>query len=207
MLVAVHVKIISKAIIMLRKEKKLMNTFEAVFAKLKSKKFGSYTYYFDKKGEGVAVIEHDGKLTYVIHDGNQGKKYILCTEIVQGKSSTCQVDPKHLYIVPDIHNRSDAVFLGVNGTGTEASGEHPESVFQVVNYGILDDEKFSGALLSGSKINVAVENAQCEVYQVGFIVGEGVRSCDGNPHGEVENAYHFTPIGTMVTDDVAYIQL
>ena len=184
-----------------------MNLFKrSVLAGLKSKTFGNAIYFFDK--EDVVVIAHDGKLTYTVRKDYGSEGYCLITEIAPRKSITCDVgNLNNMFIIPEIEKRQDARLLKKVEDGNLCAKEYPETIFEIRDYGLLDLPNFEGCNFSKSKINVLATNPQGEYYEISFVVGEGVKACDGNPKGEIPDAYHFKPLGTLVSERELHIQL
>ena len=177
-----------------------MEIIYGIIADLPSKQFGNTTLYFDKDGQEVVAIDQSEKITYAVIDKNN--KVNIITAMIDGVRLSCAVDSKDIFVIPQIQDRLDITFLTEETDMDEYANQQCDLLYEVVNYGMLDWPNFRGALFSRAKINVAVMNPQGEVYQICMTVGEGVRGCDGNPHGDIDEAYKIRAIGRFLEDGI-----
>lgn len=172
---------------------KLMNILGLITSKLSSKEFEDEKLYFDKNGK-VCLIESKNRITYPCVENGE---YVLHTELLVGKTITVPQPNglNNLFIIPGIDKRDDIELMneGLKEYSFPVS-ELPECLFEVVSYGLAEDPMFKGVLMSRSIINVAVENSIQRIYQIKMTLGEGVRSGDGNPFGDIKDAYKLTSL-------------
>lgn len=176
-----------------------MNIFKLITSNLASKEFEDEKLYFDKNGN-VCFIEHQNRVSYVfLRNG----KYELATELLVGRTISCPLlkGIDSIFIIPGIETRDDTKLLeeGQKEYFFPAS-ELPHSLFEVVNFGIAEDQIFKGCYLSRSIIKVAVQNPTGRTFEISMTLADGVRSCDGNPHGEIKNAYKLVSACTISGD-------
>lgn len=173
-----------------------MSLFRGIASTLPSKQFGEDIYYFDKKDHGIVAIQQsNGSFTYVVRTSLEPNKTCMITELPDGSHVKCQLNLKDIFIIPNIQTRSDVSLLKKSEGLFTPACLNPEVVFEVVDYGLLTRDNFRGALMSRARICVAVTNSQRNVYEICMTVGEGVKGCDGNPFGEITDAYKFTLVG------------
>ena len=174
----------------------------SIIADLPTKEVGDNKLYFDRESKEVVAIEQRDKLSYVVMTKSNEAK--VMSELLDGLKGSCIVNLQDFFVIPEIEQRKDSEFL--------SHRELPEPcqlfcscIFEVINYGVLTMENFKGAILDKAKIDVAVLNGHGSIYQVSMIVADGVRGCDGNPHGSIPNAYKIKPIGYFDDHDGVFI--
>lgn len=188
-----------------------MNIFN-LMSELIPKAFGDgVTYFFDKDEKGVAAILDNGKITYIVRKDYDDGGYRLITEISPELSVNCDFSNiNRIWIIPNIEDRSDAKKTGNSENpknNYEKSKHMPKALFEIINFGMLEEPFFTGCDFSKSKIGVLVGNSHNELYQITFNVDAGVKSCDNNPKGNIPKAFCMIPLGYMSDEDCMIIQI
>lgn len=144
------------------------------------------TYYFGKGNELYLIEQPNGGMTYAAYDDNL--KPVIITDLDKYTSVSMEVPFERIFVVPSYNKLRKIEKI------EEMFPLIPENLFFVIDYGMLEDNKFKGALFSKSLINVTIMNGKGEIYEIRMLVGDGVRGMDGNPHGTISGAYNFSPI-------------
>lgn len=146
------------------------------------------TYYFGKGNKLCLIEQPNGRLTYAAF--NEKRKPIIITELEDDRAVSIEAPFESIFIVPSYKTLKNITKID----NSEMSSFVPACIFEVANYGLLEDERFKGVLFENSWINVAIINSKGEVFEASLIVGDGVRGMDGNPCGTIYGAYNLVPI-------------
>lgn len=144
------------------------------------------TYYFGKEDKLYLIEQPNGCMIYAAYNSNL--KPIIITELGDDKVLCMETPFECVYIVPNYKKLKKLL------KGYEMSSLVPEILFNVIDYGILDDKRFKGVLFEKSWITVTIINSRGEIYETSMLVGDGVRGMDGNPCGTIREAYNLNPI-------------
>ena len=162
------------------------------------KNIGDCILYFDRKFpdsiisvEGVKLQGITQKtLTYILHDMDTGQ-YVLSVQFEDVRTVTTMLTRlSDIFVIPNIMKVPDTEFV-MKRDKKEKRISIPKIIYQVTNYGILNDPEYKDCNFSDSLIKVFVENSAAEVYKTSLTVGENVICCDGNPGGKIKGAYQF----------------
>lgn len=148
------------------------------------------TYYFGKGNKLCLIEQPNGRLTYAAF--NEKRKPIIITELEDDRAVSIEAPFESIFIVPNYKMLKLKNITKIDNS--EMSSFVPACIFEVANYGLLEDERFKGVLFENSWINVAIINSKGEVFEASLIVGDGVRGMDGNPRGTIYGAYNLVPI-------------
>ena len=185
-----------------------MGMLEEVIKQLPSKRFGdNITLYFDKDKEHVVLIEVDDTYTYLV-ENEDDNSFTLKNEIDSGVCVDCTVDPERIWVVPELMLIQGAEEIDHGPIKNKATELIPSIVYELRSYTILEQPQFKGSLFSNSLIKVIMTNGEGKVFAVPFIVGEGVRGCDGNPEGRIMGeAYTFSQLGSFSQKGTLVVKL
>lgn len=162
------------------------------------KNIGDCILYFDRKFPdsiiAVEGIKLDGikqkTLTYILHDMDT-RQYVLSVQFEGVRTVNTMLTPlSDIFVIPNIMKVPDTELI-MKRDKKEKRIAIPKIIYQVTNYGILDDPEYKDCNFSDSLIKVFVENSAAEVYKTSMTVGEDVICGDGNPWGKIKGAYQF----------------
>lgn len=160
------------------------------------KNIGDCILYFDRKfPDSIIAVEgiklegiKQKTLTYILQDTGQ---YILSVQFEDVRTVTAMLTRlSDIFVIPNIMKVPDTELI-MKRDKKEKRIVIPKIIYQVTNYGILDDPEYKDCNFSDSLIKVLVENSAAEVYKTSLTVGKDVICGDGNPWGKIKGAYQF----------------
>ena len=171
-----------------------MGVPEELIAKLKSKKFGKVTLYFDKDSNDVKVVEQEERYLYVvIRPGNKEVKYFLKTNLIHGWSIDYPIDLHNTWVIRDPMAIDQAEEVESVDAKEDFASMLSDMVYHIVSYDILGESYYKGSDFSNQIIMVLIENVKGKRYRVPYLLDDGVRGGDVKPAGRIMgDAYRFS---------------
>ncbi len=167
-------------------------------ARLRSKRFGDTTLYFDGDSRCVKIITTNDTDTFVVkkRDGENDNVCFLRTETNEKKAHIeSRILLHNTWVIPEINVLGRISEVEDRPQRDDVSARFPSIVFEVTDYSVLDHKMYNGSNFSNQMVRIEVRNDQGSRYHVMFLLGDNVRGGDTIYDGQIiGQAFKLVPI-------------
>ena len=164
---------------------------------------GKMEVYFNSNNQVLGIITPFSTVVAVsIND--EDKDLMLVSYLFNGQMAEVECFSKRVFIIPD---KNDVVlYKDVDEPDQIMLSAFP-AIYELLSYGIFEEELYKGAIMSNCLIRVLVLNTAKQFYETTFLSGDNIIA--GSPievggdwyyEGKVTEGYSFATIGRFVNN-------